>query len=113
MINTLLSMSGAGIRFIFGMGIAQFVDGLAHQAGQTGSALDLVINGFVAGIFVLFWRFARKGEQWAFVVGMALYSIDAAVVVYYKALLAGAFHASALSRLYTAMSGIPALPNLH
>src|SRR5438874_10612795 len=63
MINSLLSMSGAGIRFIFGMGIAQFVDGLAHQAGQTGFALDLVINGFVAGIFVIFWRFARKGEQ--------------------------------------------------
>ena len=46
-INSVLSMSGAGIRFIFGLGIAQFVDGLAHQAGQSGIALDLVINGFV------------------------------------------------------------------
>jgi len=109
MINSLLSMSGAGIRFIFGMGIAQFVDGLAHQAGQTGFALDLVINGFVAGIFVIFWRFARKGEQWAFVVGMAIYAVDAAVVVYFKDLLAGAFHAYALYRIYTGMSGIPTL----
>ena len=73
MINSVLSMSGAGIRFIFGLGIAEFVDALAHQAGQSGFALDLIINGFVAGVFVIFWNFARKGQQWAFLVGMALY----------------------------------------
>ena len=80
MINSLLSMSGAGIRFIFGLGIARYVDLLAHQAGQSGFALDLIINGFVAGLFVIFWRFARKSEQWAFVVGMAIYALDAALV---------------------------------
>ena len=66
MINSVLSMSGAGIRFIFGLGIAEFVDALAHQAGQSGFALDLIINGFVAGVFVIFWNFARKGQQWPF-----------------------------------------------
>src|SRR6266487_2914813 len=65
MINSVLSMSGAGIRFIFGLGIAEFVDGLAHQAGQTGFALDLVINGFVAGVFLICWRSGRNGEQCA------------------------------------------------
>jgi hypothetical protein len=104
-----LSMSGAGIRFIFGLGIAQFIDALAHQAGQTGFALDLVINGFVAGVFVVFWRFARKGEQWAFMVGMALYALDGAVMLYFKDILAVAFHAYALYRMYSGMSGIPAL----
>ena len=112
MINSVLSMSGAAIRFIFGLGIAQFVDALAHQAGQTGFALDLVINGFVAGIFVVFWRFARKGEQWAFVVGLALYALDAVVVLYLKDILAVAFHAYALYRIYSGMSGIPALQRL-
>jgi len=112
MINSVLSMSGAGIRFIFGLGIAEFVDGLAHQAGQTGFALDLVINGFVAGVFLIFWRFARKGEQWAFVVGLAIYAVDAAVVLYFKDVLAAAFHAYALYRIYTGMSGIPALQRL-
>ena len=62
MINSVLSMSGAGIRFIFGLSIARYVDLLAHQAGQSGFALDLIINGFVAGLFVIFWRFARKQE---------------------------------------------------
>src|SRR5437660_7352073 len=91
MINSLLSMSGAGIRFIFGLGIAQFVDGLAHQAGQTGIALDLLINGFVAGVLIIFWNLARKGEQWAFVVGMLLYAVDALVMLYFKDILAVAF----------------------
>jgi len=109
MINSVLSMSGAGIRFIFGLGIAQFIDALAHQAGQTGFALDLVISGFVAGVFVVFWRFARKGEQWAFMVGMALYALDGAVMLYFKDILAVAFHAYALYRMYGGMSGIPAL----
>ena len=93
MVNSVLSMSGGHIRFIFGLGIAEFVDVLAHQAGQTGFALDLVINGFVAGVFVLLWNFARKGEQWAFMVGMALYVVDALVMLYFRDILAVAFHA--------------------
>src|SRR5438309_2610458 len=73
LINSVLAMSGSGIRFIFGLGIAsQFVDALARQAGQSGFVLSLIINGGVAGVFVLFWNFARKGEQWAFLVGMGL-----------------------------------------
>ncbi len=111
-VNSVLAISGAGIRFIFGLGIAEFVDGLAHQAGQSGLALDLIINGCVAGVFVLFWNFGRKGERWAFVVGMALYVVDALVMLYFKDILAVAFHAYALYRIYTGMSGIPALQKL-
>jgi hypothetical protein len=109
MVNSVLSMSGAHIRFIFGLGIAEFVDGLAHQAGQTGFALDLVINGFLAGVFVLFWNFARKGERWAFIAGMALYVADALVMLYFQDMLAVAFHAYGVYRIYTGISGIAAL----
>ena len=112
MVNSVLSMSGAHIRFIFGLGIAEFVDALAHQAGQTGFALDLVINGFVAGVFVLFWNFARKGERWAFMAGMALYVVDALVLLSFKDILGVAFHAYGLYRIYTGMNGIPALQQL-
>ena len=111
-INSALTMSGANIRFIFGLGIAEFVDALAHQAGQTGFALDLIINGFVAGVFVLFWNFARKGEQWAFIVGMVLYAVDALVMLYFRDFLAVAFHGYALYRIYSGMTGIPTLRQL-
>ncbi len=112
LVNSILSMSGTHVRFIFGLGIAEFVDALAHQAGQSGVALDLIINGFVAGVFVLFWHFGRKGEKWAFMAGMALYIVDGLVMLYFKDLLAVAFHAYGMYRIYTGMSGIPALQKL-
>lgn len=112
LVNSVLSISGAHIRFIFGLGIAELVDALAHQAGQTGVALDLIINGFAAGVFVVFWNFARKGEQWAFLVGMALYALDALVMLSFKDILAVAFHAYGLYRIYSGMSGIPVLKKL-
>jgi hypothetical protein len=112
MINSVLSMSGAGIRFIFGLGIAEFVDAMAHQAGQSGFVLDLIINGFVAGVFVVFWNFARKGQQWAFIVGMALYALDGLVMLYFKDILAVAFHGYGLYRIYSGMSGVPRLRNI-
>ncbi len=61
---------------------------------------------------MIFWRFARKGEQWAFVAGMAIYALDATLVLYFKDILAAAFHAYALYRICTGMSGIPALQRL-
>src|SRR5207253_10936975 len=43
-VNSFLSMSGSGIRFIFGLGAAQIIDALAHQAGSSGVVLDLIIR---------------------------------------------------------------------
>jgi len=109
LVNSVLSMSGAGIRFIFGLGIAEFVDAFAKQAGQVGVVPNLIINACFAGVFVLFWNFAKKGEQWAFIVGMVLYAADALAVLAFKDILAVAFHAYAFFRIYRGMSGIQAL----
>lgn len=100
MVNSLISSFGGSIRFIFGLGITQVVDAISHQAGNTGVVLDLVINGFVAGLFVLFWNFARKGERWAFLVGMVLYALDGLLLIMFKDILGIAFHAYALWRIY-------------
>jgi hypothetical protein len=62
-VNSILAMSGASVRFIFGLGLSQIVDALAHQVGSTGYVLDLIINGIIAGVLVLFWNFARKGQK--------------------------------------------------
>jgi hypothetical protein len=109
LVNSVLSMSGAGIRFIFGLGIAEFVDAFAKQAGQVGMVPNLIINACFAAVFVLFWNFAKKGEQWAFLVGMAFYALDALAVLAFKDILAVAFHAYALFRIYRGMNGIQVL----
>src|SRR5258708_36306574 len=108
-VNSILAMSGTSVRFIFGLGLSQIVDELAHQAGSTGYVLDLIINGIIAGVFVLFWNFARKGQKWAWYLGMAVYVVDGALLLLFKDYLAIAFHAYALYRM---SSGLKLLPHL-
>jgi len=112
LINSVLAISGTRFSFIFGLGITQIVDAIGRQSGATGSTLGLIVNVFIAGIFVFFWNFARKGEKWAFLVGMALYAIDGLILLPFKDYLSAAFHAYALFRIYGGMQGIPALQQL-
>jgi hypothetical protein len=111
-LNSILAMSGASVRFIFGLGLSQIVDGLAHQAGSPGYVLDLVINGMIAAVFVLFWNFARKGQKWAWYGGMALYAIDGVLLLLFKDYLAIAFHAYALYRMSSGLKFLPILERL-
>ena len=111
-LNSVLTMSGANFHFIFGLGTTEIVDAIGRQAGTTGSALGLIVNLFIAGVFLLFWNFARKGEKWAFLTGMAVYLIDGLILIPFKDLLGVAFHAYALFRIYHGMQGIPVLEDI-
>ena len=112
-VNSVLAMSGASVRFIFGLGLSQIIDALAHQAGSTGYLLDLIINGIIAGVFVLFWNFARKGEKWAWYLGMAVYAVDGLLLLLFKDYLAIAFHAYALYRMSSGLKLLPILERLN
>jgi hypothetical protein len=111
-LNSVLTVSGTSFHFIFGLGITQIIDAVGRQAGTTGSALSLIVNLFIAGVFLLFWNFARKGEKWAFLAGMALYAVDGLILLPFKDFLGLAFHAYALFRIYHGMQGLPVLENL-
>ena len=113
MVNSILAMSGMSIRFIFGLGVARIVDALAHQAGSTGYVLDLIINGIIAGVFVLFWNFARQGQRWAWYLGMAVYVVDGVLLLLFKDYLAIAFHAYALYRMSSGLKLLPILERLN
>ena len=112
-VNSILAMSGTSVRFIFGLGLSQIIDALAHQAGSTGYLLDLIINGIIAGVFVLFWNFARKGEKWAWYLGMAVYAVDGLLLLLFKDYLAIAFHAYALYRMSSGLKLLPILERLN
>ncbi|MGC2194984.1 MAG: hypothetical protein WA628_09950 [Terriglobales bacterium] len=111
-LNSVLTMSGTHFHFIFGLGVTEIVDAIGRQSGTTGSALGLIVNVFIAGLFLLFWNFARKGEKWAFLTGMALYAVDGMILIPFKDFLGVAFHAYALFRIYHGMQGIPVLEDL-
>jgi len=42
-VNSVLQISDAKIRFIFGLGITQVVDAVAHQMGQGGTGVLLLL----------------------------------------------------------------------
>jgi hypothetical protein len=111
-LNSILSMSGATIRFIFGLGLTEIVDALAHRAGSAGYVLDFIINGIVAGVLVLIWNFARKGQGWAWYCGMILYAIDGLLLLLLKDYLSVAFHAWALYRMSPGLKLLPVLRQL-
>ena len=107
-LNSVLSMTGAKLHFIFGMGVTQVVDALANRAGSTGIVLDLFINGIIAGVFVLFWNLARKGQRWAWIAGMVLYLLDGLILVTFEDWLGVVFHAYVLFRLFSAFKFLSA-----
>jgi hypothetical protein len=113
LVNSALSMAGASIHFIFGLGLTQIVDALAHGSGGAGVVLDLIINGMIAGVFVFFWNFARKGAKWAFFAGMALYVVDALILLAFKDILSVAFHGWALYRMYNGVKVLGTLERLN
>lgn len=112
-VNSILAVTGANVRFIFGLGLSQIVDALAHQAGSPGYLLDLIINGIIAGVFVLFWNFARQGQKWAWYLGMAVYAVDGLLLLLFKDYLAIAFHAYALYRMWSGLKLLPILDRLN
>jgi len=111
-LNSVLTMSGTHFHFIFGLGITEIVDAVGRQSGATGTTLGLVVNLFIAGFFLWFWHFGRKGEKWAFLTGMALYAIDGLILLPFKDFLGLAFHGYALFRIYNGMQGIPVLQEI-
>ena len=96
MVNSVCRLSGVKFQFIFGLGIAQLVDNLSHRIGGASIVLDIIINGFLVGVFAVFFNFARQGRKWAFLAGMILYALDGLLMLLFRAYLGVAFHAFAL-----------------
>ena len=99
-INSIVVIAGGNFHFVVGLGITSVVDAFAKRVGSAGSVLDVIINGFVAGLFVLFGTFAVKAQKWAFVVGMMLYVLDGLLLLRLRDFLGVGFHAYALFAIY-------------
>lgn len=112
MVNSVLNLSGVKFQFIFGLGIAQLVDALARHAGYASFILDIIINGFLVGVFVVFFNFARQGRKWAFRAGMIVYALDGLLMLLFKSYLGVAVHAFALFWMNGGLTAISELTEL-
>lgn len=86
LINTIAAVTGSGWGFIVGLGITRLLD------DYVGGPVAITVDVLIAGLFILFGVFANKAQLWAFVVGMAVYTLDGLVFAMAGAWLAAAFH---------------------
>ena len=105
-LNSLVVLFGGNFHFVVGLGITGVVDAVAKQTGSAGPVLDILINGFVAGVFCLFGYFACKLQKWAFFTGMALYALDGLLLLSMQDILGVGFHAYALFAIYRGLTAL-------
>jgi hypothetical protein len=95
-VNSLLQIFDAKIRFIFGLGITQVVDAMAHRMGQGGTIVIVVVDGLFIVMLILCSRWAKAGSQGAFLGGMMAYALDGVLLLVFSMWLDAAVHAYAL-----------------
>ena len=98
LVNSVLFAIGSNWAFFLGLGATQFVDAFGKEiiTGTTGAVIALVVDVLIAGIFVGIALTARKGAQWAFIVGIILVVLDALLLALVTDWAAVAFHGLAL-----------------
>jgi hypothetical protein len=103
-INTVTLISGSQWLFLGGLGVTELAAAIAMQLGAKGQLIGLFINLWATAFFVVLGFFARKGQKWAFITGMALYAADALVVLFLQQWIMILFHGFVFFRLYQGFS---------
>jgi len=95
-VNSVLQIFEAKIRFMFGLGVTQLVDGMARGMGQSGTIVIVVIDALFVVMLILCSRWAKTGSQGAFLGGMIAYALDGVLLLRFSMWLDAAVHAYAL-----------------
>jgi hypothetical protein len=110
-VNALLQIFEAKIRFIFGLGITQVVDAVAHGM-ERGTIVVIVVDGLFILMLVLCSRWAKTGSQGAFLGGMIAYALDGVLLLVFSMWLDAAVHAYALWMIWQGYSASRELAQL-
>jgi hypothetical protein len=106
LITSIISLVGGGWSFLVSLGVTQIIDFIANKtapsAGTAVKIVALVFDVIAAGLFALIGYFASKRHSWLFIVGMALYALDALIFLLLadRPWLPLAFHAFALYSIF-------------
>lgn len=116
LVTSIISLAGGEWGFFISLGVTQVIDGvglaLAQEVGWGFKAVAFAFDVVAAGVFALFGYFGAKRHSWAFLVGMALYALDALVFVLARHWLGLAFHAFALYSMFGGYRACAALAEL-
>lgn len=121
LVNSIAQAAGASITFVVGLGFTQLIDGISlalrqdtvQSAWPLISMVNIVLDVVILGVFVGIGFVARRKLKWAYLVGLAMYGLDALLVLLFGDILAAGFHALVIYwifRGYRALSSLDALP---
>lgn len=88
-VYSFISAAKGDVRFIVGLGITAVID---MKFPIAIGNFPMLVSILVAGVFVFFGIFARKAQLWAFITGMALYALDAVLLLIKADYFSVAFH---------------------
>ncbi len=95
-INSAMLLTGSDTSFFMGLTVAQLADVIAGGAGSMGKIVAGIFDAACIGFFVLLGLKARKGQRWAFIVGLILYGMDTLISLIAPHAISIALHAWAL-----------------
>lgn len=107
LVNSVLAHTGANIRFPIGLGITQFMDGVAiglHESmGGIAVGIAIFFDLFTAGVCALFGWLTGRGMKAVLVIGMILYALDGLLCLMFGDWLSAGFHAFILYKFFQAV----------
>jgi len=112
-VNSALMLFNAKLHFIVGLGVTQIADGIGKVGGTVGSIAGFIVTLIAAGLFAGLWKFAREGQQWAFLTGMILYALDGLIFLGLGLWLDFGFHVFALFSMYKGFTSLNELNQLN
>jgi hypothetical protein len=95
------------LEFLLGLGVTTVLSAYA-RVGRISPTISLAVTVGAAAFFWLMGRFAKMGQKWALILGMALYALDGVLIVPYELWLMIGFHVYALIMLARAFGAISA-----
>jgi len=83
--------------FICGLGIVQVVDEIMNMAKGHFVIIGLIINLLLPSVFIVFWYYAKKKQQWAFLTGIIVYGLDTIIFIINRDWWSVGFHVFVLA----------------
>jgi hypothetical protein len=102
LINTIILLSGFYWIFVGGLGAVLLASGLAASEERPSSArwIALIVSAAAFALFTGLGILARRGRKAAFLMGIALYALDTALLLFFHAWIMVAVHGYILWWLY-------------
>jgi len=92
LVNTVLYYAGSNTSFVMGLALTTIVNVLFARM----VALAVLATILIIGFYFVVGLYAQRGRLWAFYTGLAVYVIDALILLKFEDWMSAGFHALAI-----------------